>query len=156
MKVSLIFFLAFSLIQEIPVKPKDEFEIKLDYQFKNRPTQDLNSVHLDETRKEYERRTSTTPLPFLTLNIKMLKLSENEVKLRVTNNLTAHVVNKKVEEGTVVPLLLGFTDDVKDRVTANKYILTLMSPKKSETSKIEILVEEDGTFLVNGEKRGKF
>lgn len=156
MKLSLILLLAFSLSQEIPVKPKEEFEIKLDYQFRNRPAQDLNSVHLDETRKEHERRVSTAPLPFLTLNIRMLKLSEAEVKMRVTNNLTPRVALRKVEEGTVVPLQIGFTDDVKDRVTAHAYTLTLLSPKKLETSRIEIVIEEDGTFLVNGEKRGKF
>jgi hypothetical protein len=156
MKLFLVLLSAFLLSQEIPVKPRDEFEIKLDYQFKNRPAQDLNSVHLDETRKEHERRVSTAPLPFLTLNIRMLKLSEDEVKMRVTNNLTARVSVRKVEEGTVVPLQIGFTDDVKDRITAHLYTLTLMSPKKLETSKIEILIEEDGTFLVNGEKRGKF
>ncbi|HEY0653263.1 MAG TPA: hypothetical protein VGD65_09040 [Chryseosolibacter sp.] len=156
MKLALILLIAFSLVQEIPVKPKEEFEIKLDYQFKNRPAQDLNSVHLDETRKEHDRRVSTAPLPFLTLNIKMLKLSDEEVKLRVTNNLTPRVAVRKVEEGTIVPLQIGFTDDVKDRVTAHHYTLTLLSPKKTETSRIEILIEEDGTFLVNGEKRGKF
>lgn len=151
-----ILLLAFLFTQEIPVKPKDEFEVKLDYQFKNRPAQDLNSVHFDETKKEHERRVSSAPLPFLTLNIKMLKLSAEEVKMRVTNNLTPRVAVRKVEEGTVVPLQIGFTDDVKDRVTAHQYTLTLLSPKKTETSRIEILIEEDGTFLVNGEKRGKF
>ena len=156
MKLTIIFLFAFALLQEIPVKPKEEFEIKLDYQFKNRPAQDLNSVHLDETRAEHDRRVSTAPLPFLTLNIRMLKLSQDEVKMRVTNNLTPRVALRKVEEGTVVPLQIGFTDDVKDRVTAHAYTLTLLSSKKSETSKIEILIEEDCTFLVNGEKRGKF
>jgi hypothetical protein len=156
MKLILVLLLAFSMVQEIPVKPKDEFEIKLDYQFKNRPSPDANSVHLDETRKEHDRRVSTAPLPYLTLNVKMLKLSQDEVKMRVTNNLTPRVALRKVEEGTIVPLQIGFTDDVKDRVTAHQYTLTLLSPKKAESSKIEILIEEDGTFLVNGEKRGKF
>lgn len=156
MKLPLIILLALSLLQDVPIKPKDEFEIKLDYQFKNRPAQDPNSVHLNETRQEHDRRVSTTPLPFLTLNIKMLKLSEDEVKMRVANNLTPRVALRKVEEGTIVPLQIGFTDDVKDRVTAHLYTLTLLSPKKTESSKIEILIEEDGTFLVNGEKRGKF
>jgi hypothetical protein len=156
MKLALLSVVMFLFLQEVPVKPKDEFEIKLDYQFKNRPAADLNSVHLDETKQEHDRRVSTAPLPFLTLNIKMLKLSADEVKMRITNNLTARVAVRKVEEGTIVPLQIGFTDDVKDRVTAHQYTLTLLSPKKAETSRIEILIEEDGTFLVNGEKRGKF
>lgn len=156
MKVACILLLAFLFTQEIPVKPKDEFEIKLDYQFKNRPAQDHNAVHFDETKKEHDRRVSAAPLPFLILNIKMLKLSGEEVKLRVTNNLNPRIAVRKVQEGTVVPLQIGFTDDAKDRVAAHQYTLTLLSPKKTETSKIEIFIEEDGTFLVNGEKRGKF
>jgi hypothetical protein len=156
MKLTLSLLLVFVLAQDLPLKPKDEFEIKLDYQFKNRPGEDLNSVHLDETRKEHDRRVSSALLPFLTLNIKMLKLSQDEVKLRITNNLTNRTTVKKVQAGTIVPLEVGFTDDVKDRVTPHHYFLTLVSPKKTETSKIEILIEEDGTFFVNGEKRGKF
>jgi hypothetical protein len=145
------------LLQDIPVKPKDEFEIKLDYQFKNRPAQDVSStIHYDETKKEHDRRASTGVLPFLTLNVKMLKLSQDEVKLKITNNLTARTASRKVEAGTIVPIVVGFTDDAKDRVTAHQYTLILMSPKKEDVSKIEILIEEDGTFIVNGEKRGKF
>lgn len=156
MKLSLFLLVVFCWSQDLPHKPKDEFEIKLDYQFKNRPTQGLNSIHLDETKKEHDRRVSSAPLPFLTLNIKMLKLSQEEVKVKITNNLTARVSIKKVEAGTIIPLELGFTDDVKDRVTAHQYFLTLISAKKAEINKIEIMIEEDGTFLVNGEKRGKF
>ncbi len=156
MKLSVL-LLAALFLQDVPLKPKDEFEVKLDYQFKSRPPQSINTtVHLDETREEHDRRVSSTPLPFLTLNIKMLKLSEEEVRVRVTNNLTLRVAMRKVEAGTTIPLEIGFTDDAKDRVTAHHYFLTLLSPKKAELSKIEILIEEDGTFLVNGEKRGKF
>ena len=156
MKLALTLLVAFALIQDLPHKPKEEFEIKLDYQFKNRPTQDLSSVHLDETRKEHDRRVSSAPLPFLVLNIKMLKLSQDEVKVRITNNLTSRVATRKIEAGTIIPLEIGFTDDAKDRVTPHHYFLTTLSPKKTETNTIEIMIEEDGTFLVNGEKRGKF
>jgi hypothetical protein len=156
MKTILAILVAFAFSQEIPLKPKDEFEIKLDYKFKNRPTQDLSSVRLDETRKEHDRRVSSVPLPFLILNIRMLKLSQEEVKVRITNNLDNRMVTKKVEAGTIIPLQIGFTDDAKDRVTPHQYFLTLLSPKKDEVCKIEILIEEDGSFLVNGEKRGKF
>jgi hypothetical protein len=153
----LIFLLvSFWPSQDVPTKPKEDFEIKLDYQFKNRPPQDINSIHYDETRKEHERRVSTAPLPFLILNVKLLKLSEEEVKMKVTNNRTAKVAVRKVTPGTIVPIVVGFTDDAKDRISANEYVLTFLSPKKAALSKIIIHIEEDGTFLVNGEKRGKF
>jgi hypothetical protein len=156
MKYPTLLLISFFAMQELPLKPKEEFDVKLDYQFRNRPAQDINSVHYDETRKEHERRVSTAPLPYLTLNVRILKLSGEETKVKVTNNLTTRAFSRKVEEGTVFPLVVGFTDDVKDRVSAHNYVITFLSPKKTETSKIEILIEEDGTFLVNGEKRGKF
>lgn len=156
MKYCIFVLTSFLFLQEIPLKPKEEFEIKLDYQFKNRPSQDITSVHYDETKKEHERRTSAALLPFLTLNVKMLKLSDAEVKLKISNNLTARTATRKVESGTIIPIVVGFTDDAKDRVSAHHYTLTLMSPEKTDVSKIDILIEEDGTFFVNGEKRGKF
>lgn len=151
-----VVFLLIAFFQDIAYKPKEEFDIQLDYKFKQRPSPDISSsVNLNETKAEYERRTSTDLLPFLTLNVKMVKLS-NEVKVRVTNNMNSRIFNRKVAEGSVVPIELGFTADVKDRVNPHEYVLTFMSPEKSEVSRILIVVEEDGTFLVNGEKRGKF
>src|SRR4051812_47586754 len=156
MKSVVIGLIALFLFQDIPFKPNEEFEIKLNYQFKQRPIRDQNAIHLSESQKEYDRRTSSDMLPYLILNVKMLKLSEEEVKLRIINNLDQRVVTKKIETGIIMPIDLGFTSDVKDRVTAHEYTLTFLSPKKNETSKIIIHVDEDGSFLVNGEKRGKF
>lgn len=156
MDLAIISFILFSYLQDIPFKPKEEFEIKLNYQFKQRPQADANAVYLDETQREKERRNSTDMLPYLVLNVKMLKLSEEEVRIRLENNLDSRVVNKKVTEGMILPIDVGFTADVKDRTAAHEYKLTFLSPKKSGVSKVVIFVDEDGTFLVNGEKRGKF
>jgi hypothetical protein len=155
MRYLAVFFFAF-LFQELPYKPNEEFEIKLNYQFKQRPIRDQNAIHLSESQKEYDRRTSSDLLPYLILNVKMLKLSEEEVRLKIINNLDQRIISKKIETGTIVPLDLGFTADVKDRVNPHEYMLTFLSPKKQELSKIVIHVDEDGSFLVNGEKRGKF
>jgi hypothetical protein len=76
--------------------------------------------------------------------------------VRFDNNFNVRTASKKITEGVVLPIDIGFTADVIDRVSAHEYILTFLSPAKSETSKIVILIQEDGTFLVNGEKRGKF
>ena len=149
-----IFLIAIFTFQDIPFKPKDEFEIKLDYQFKQRPPADRTSVHFDETQKERDRRTSTAMLPYLTVKVNLLKLSE-ETRVRITNNIDRASINKKVADGTSLSIVFGFTDDAKDRVTAHEYVLTFLSPEKEEINRIIIHIEEDGTFLVNGEKRGK-
>jgi hypothetical protein len=156
--MKILAFLSFCLFlaQDLPYKPKEDFEIKLDYQFKQRPVADKNSVHLDETQKERDRRTSASMLPYLIIRINLLNLPEEEVKVRVTSNLHEIVFQKKISKGSSLPLDLGFTDDVKDRVTAHEYQLTFLSPAKKEMSRILLLIEEDGTFIVNGEKRGRF
>jgi hypothetical protein len=154
--LTILFCLAF-VVQEIPLKPKEEFEITLDYKFKQRSLDaNAKAVYMDETNKERDRRTSTALLPFLILNVKMLKLPQAEPKIKISNNHNPRVVTRKVSEGTIIPIEVGFTDDAKDRVSAHQYVLTFLTPEKSETNKIVIFIEEDGTFLVNGERRGKF
>lgn len=154
MKVIALWLSVF-LLQEVPYKPKEEFEIKLDYTFKQRPPADRTTVNLYETKGEYEKRTSNALLPYLVLNINLLKLN-NETRLRVVNNFDQRIFNKKIDQGDIIPLDLGFTDDIKDGVTANKFVMAFLSPEKRESSKIVILIENDGSFFVNGEKRGKF
>jgi hypothetical protein len=149
-------FLLFMLFfQDLPYKPKEEFDIKLDYKFKQRPSPERSVVNLNETRADYDRRTSSDVLPYLILQVRMVKLN-NETRLRITNNMSSRATNKKIEEGNIIPVDLGFTADVKDRVAPHEYKLTFLSPEKSETSRIIIMVDEDGSFIVNGEKRGRF
>lgn len=155
MKSLLLLSLFFLFQNQLPYKPKEEFEVKLDYQFKQRPSGDNSSIHLDETRKDFERRTSSATLPYLILNIKMLSAAQGK-KVRITSNLTSNVGTKKIQDGTIIPLDLGFTDDVKDRVTAHEYTLTFVSAERKDLNRIIILVEENGNFMVNGETRGRF
>ena len=124
--MKLALFIGFALLtfqQTLPFKPKEEFEIKLQYEFKQKPVVDngANSVHLDETVKERERRTSTSMLPFVAINLRLIKLNPEEVKLRIVDNKTRVVYNKKVKQDQIVNFVLGFTDDMKDRVTAHEY-----------------------------------
>lgn len=156
MNFATLWLLFLPFLQDIPLKPKEEFEIKLNYQFKQRPHADVNAVYLEETQREKDRRTSSDVLPYLVLNVKMVKLSEQEVRVRVENNKDTRNSSKKITEGMILPIDVGFTADVKDRVAPHEYTLTFLSPQKSGVSKVVIFVDEDGTFLVNGEKRGKF
>jgi hypothetical protein len=152
----LLIILSVFVLQDIPFKAKEDFDIKLDYTFKQRPVSDRTSVHFDESQKERDRRTSPAVLPYLILKVNLLKLPEEEVKVRIANNLNGALTNKKVQIGSTLSLDMGFTDDMKDRVSPHEYIITFVSPEKKELSRISIFIAEDGTFMVNGEKRGKF
>lgn len=148
------FTLSVFFLQEIPFKPKEEFEIKLNYQFRQWPQADVNTVNLADSR--YQRSQHSGVLPYLILNIKLLKLSEEKMRVRITRNIDDRPVNKKVNVNAVIELDMGFTDDMKDRVKAYEYTLSFLTADKIAVSKIFISIDEDGSFLVNGEKRGRF
>ena len=142
--------LTFLFQDDAPYKSNDEFELKLDLQFKQRPK--------SETKVEFDRRTLPTGgmnAPYLYLSLKVLKVTPEEVRIKVLKNNTQTLLARKFDPNVVLKLDLGFTDDIKDRVTAHQYLITFLSKEKSALSRIEIFFETDGTYLVNGEKRGK-
>jgi len=134
---------------EIPYKPNDEFEVKLDYQLKQKPISDRFSIDYYDTKEG-------GMLPYLILNIRPLKLSEHEVKAKIIDNKERVIFNRKTTVNDVLKIDIGYTDDAKDRVTSYKFNIIFLSSDKKEVSRIYILIEEDGTFLVNEEVRGKF
>src|SRR5687767_13197272 len=96
--------------QEVPLKPKEEFDLKLQYEFKQRDQLASNSVKFDETVGEHNRRTNTSLLPYVGIKLKLLKYIPEEVKVKVTDNLEHLVLNKKIKQDDVIFINLGFTD----------------------------------------------
>jgi hypothetical protein len=138
------------LHDQTPFKPKEEFELKLDLQFKQRPRPDVNTVELEKRPAP-----SSMLAPYLYINLKVLKAIPEEVRIKVTKNNDDILLSRKFDPNLIVKLDLGFTDDVKDRVSAHQYVIMFHSKDKKPLSKIEIFFEKDGTYLVNGEKRGR-
>lgn len=142
---------------EIPFKPKDEFEVLIDYQFKQRPTTDPYTVTFSESKQDHIKRQYGDGIrPYLILTIKLVKLSDQEVKVRALNNDRKIILNKKVNAGDLLKIDMGFTDDIKDGIGPYEVNVIFYSRDKLETSRINMLVEENGNFLVNGDIRGKF
>jgi hypothetical protein len=157
MKLLLFFWSLICLYQEdVPLKPFDEFELKLNFSFKKRPQVDKYTMNFEESKQEFERRNTSGDLPFLTIDLKFLKLSDEEVRVRVVNSESKLIYTKKANLDNHVEFDLGFTDDLKDHVSAHEFNIYLLTGKRKETSRIHLFVTEDGTFLVNNEKRGKF
>lgn len=148
-------FMLFLAQEEVGFKPSEEFEIKFNFEFKERPRSDPNRVDLDLTRKEHDRNQGSGPLPYLFLNLKVLKQGTDEVRVRILENGKKAVLNKKFDMNTILKLDLGFTDDIKDRIGPYEYQILFMSEKKHPISRIVIFFDENGTYLVNGEVRGK-
>ena len=131
------------------------FEVKFNFEFKERPRGNPNKVLLDATDQQMERHRGSGPLPYLFLNLRVLKQNPDETRIRVFENGRRSIQAKKFDTNTVLKLDMGFTDDIKDRVGAYEYEIILLSEDKTSTSRITIYFEEDGTYLVNGEIRGK-
>lgn len=143
--------------QDVHYKPSDEFVIELDFKFKQRLGVDHTIVDFTETREEQTKKQSLgAPLPYLVLKCKILKLQTNEVRVRAISNTGHMLFSRKAQTGLEFKLDIGFTDDMKDRVTAHEVIIYFLSSSKEDMSRIRLNVMEDGTFTVNDEIRGKF
>lgn len=142
----------------LPYKPSEEFEVKLDFELKAKPGPDHQKVNLDPTVSEYNRikAQGPAPLPYVTVNIHLQKLPANERRVKVYTNGGKLVLSKKVTEGQVLPLELGFTDDMKDRVSPHEYTAIFYNAEKDAVNRVVIFIDKTGDYLVNNEKRGRF
>ena len=153
-----LYLLSIVLQTEIPHKPKEEYKVELEYQFKQRPsTGNSNRVDFElESEKTNKKKYEEGSLPYLIVNFKVIKLSDQEIRIRVIKNTGQTILNKKVEAGSSYKLDLGFTDDMKDRVMAHEFKVYFLNDKRKEVSVVTLFIGEDGTFLINDEVRGKF
>ncbi len=147
-----IAIVGFVLFQDVvPFKPGDEFEVTLDYHFRPRPLSDRNTVDLS-------RRTDrgSGVLPYLKLHIAVKQAPANKGRVAITDNLNPRPLFKRIAPGSILELDLGFTADMIDRVRPYEYTLTFVDAERTPIDRIVILVDQDGSFFVNGEKRGRF
>ena len=158
MPLAVLAFLLYSFLQsEIPYKPSEEFHLVIDYKFKQRTMGTSATLDFGETVGEHEKKMrGSGPLPYLIIELKILKLAEGEVKVKAVTGNGKIVFNRKAEVGVIHKLDLGFTDDVKDRVTPYEFNIYFLSSSKKILSRIHLFVEEEGVVLVNNEQRGKF
>lgn len=150
--LSILLFVALAWQEVVPYKPSDEFEVTIDYKFQDRPP--IESKDYQVSNDEKNRKSG--PLPYLKLQLTFLKLSSDEIKVKIVNSNGRMVYNRKATEGTIITLDVGFTDDVKDRVAPHEFTALLYSDARKFTSRIHFMIMEDGTFMINDEKKGKF
>jgi hypothetical protein len=147
MKIPLFFIVIFSVFLEIPFKPKEEFELLLDFQFKTRPQ--VETVNLTAHGNTH------TPLPFLSVKLNVLTIRDDEFRIRVEDPSKKVIATKMLSKGNSIKFDLGYTDDLKDQTTSQRYTIHFLGKDKILKRKIEIQFDQDGMFYVNGEKRGK-
>lgn len=150
-----LFSLVLFFQSDPPFKAKEDFEIKFDLSFKQRSQLDSKMVNLNETEGEKQRRTNTTPLPYLKLHIRIISVSPDEVKVKVIKDDASTVLNKKIVNGMEFDLEIGYRDDIVDMISGNKHVIQFLSTDKKVMSIILIEFDDEGNYSVNGEKRGK-
>jgi len=152
MSVILLWLLGATLShqKEVPFKASEKFELVTKYDFRIRPER------RDEVDWGTRKRAATSPRPYLEITLKVLSLDSAESRIRVSSNFNTGLINRRVDAGDSFVIDLGFTDDMKDRTSAHRYLVEFLTEnKKSTISCIVIQIEEDGRFMVNGEQRGK-
>lgn len=156
MVILYLFLSVFQGQQTIPTKPGEEFDLRIQYELRQRPIPSANEVQRGETVAEHDKRFNTSPLPFLILNLNLITLNPQEVRIKAVRGNRESFLNKKVKEGDQIRIEIGFVDDLKDRTIDFEYEILFLNEKKDPQSRIHLFVEEDGTFKINGEVRGKF
>lgn len=152
-KITLVFVLMGFIVtaqDSLRYKPSDEFEAKIDLSFKKREGDGSNTFTFSESTK---KRTMDTPIAFLVIQFKVLKLND-EVKMKILKESGSRTT--KIKVGSVEKIEMGFMEDIKSNGQPAHIILRFLNDQKVETCQVILMIEEDGTFLVNGQKRGKF
>jgi hypothetical protein len=137
---------------EIPFKSNDQFEARIDLVFKKRESADVNTYQFSDGTQN--KKTMDTPIAFLSIDFTALQ-ADDEVKMKVVYNNNKEK-SYKVAIGKVMKLELGYVEDIKSKGEATEVVLLFLNDKKQVNSKVILKINEDGTFLVNNEKRGKF
>jgi hypothetical protein len=142
---------------EIPYRAKDDYVVKIKPDFRQRPNTDKTTVNWEAHNPNgRDDRAKTGQLPYLVVKIEILNPKAEELRIKCQDNRGTNVFNKKIGKTLVYEIDMGFIDDIKDRITANTYTVYALTGNREALNRIELAIAEDGTFLVNGEKRGKF
>lgn len=146
-------FLYLLSLQDVPYKPSEEFELKLNFTFRPKPTSAGHTVTFNET--EQRAKPDVGLLPFLSLELVLVESPDEEERVKLLANKSQVMLNRKLPIRERVNIELGFTDDIKDRVRPHRYSFLFLNREKQTSSRIEVYFEEDGSYFVNGQKRGK-
>ncbi|MCA6381538.1 MAG: hypothetical protein IM574_02145 [Cytophagales bacterium] len=136
---------------DVPFMLADQFESKIDLAFKKRESSDAGTYTFSDGSQP--KKTTDTPIAFLSINFTLLR-AEGEVKVNVVNGRSERV--SKVKVGSPMKLEVGFIEDVKNNGEGVEINLIFLNDLKKPIRKVTFKIAEDGSYFVNGEKRGKF
>ncbi len=153
-----LFFYYYSLWQIIvPFKAENEFKLELEYKFKQRLSSNTTRIDFEQTDDEKQKKKyGVGSLPYLVIIFRILKLNNGEARLKIVSGDGHTMLSKKAAVDVLYKIDLGYTDDMKDRVTPHEFHIYMLSKDRVEISAVKLFILEDGTFLINDKVRGKF
>lgn len=137
--------------EDIPFLPADQFKSKIDLIFKKRESSDPSTYTFSDGSQP--KKTIDTPIAFLAINFTLLR-ADGEVKVNVINGRSERA--NRVKVGTPVKIAVGFIEDVKNNGEDVEINLIFSNDLKKPIRKVTFKIGQDGSYFVNGEKRGKF
>ncbi|MEM7107075.1 MAG: hypothetical protein AAF519_02530 [Bacteroidota bacterium] len=136
---------------KVPYEPKENFGFELDYTFKTRSAPSIDKVSFVESNAPR----GSQVLPYLKIKFDFSDFEIRYYRLKVYNNVGIVIKNRKIKRPVSYTLDMGFSDDLKDRVTSHKYSIYFYEKSKQPISKIDIEVAENGDLFLNGEFHGR-
>jgi len=158
LKMNVVFMAFWSLTSlvlfaqdDVPFMPADQFESKIEMAFKKRVSGDPNTYTFSDGTQP--KKTTDKPIAFLVINFELLRAA-GEVKVKVINGQSERV--SRINAGTTMKLEIGFIEDVTNGSEGVERVLLFLNDEKKPIRKVVFKIAEDGSYFVNGEKRGKF
>src|SRR5882724_4455280 len=130
-----IFFAQGKVAQdEIPFKPAEEFQAKVDLKFKYKPSgYDPNSYSNSGERLDKLKNEMTS---FLEVDIVQLKVKDEEVRILAIDSRGKNLFKKKTSPIPDLHFVMGFVADLKKQEVANEIVVYFLSAEKKKLSKI--------------------
>ena len=165
----IIYFFLFNLPgipqDSIPFKAAEEFEFELKLEFRPKPNLEEepdvghimykmksdNASVIEANKQTYD----PTTLPYASLVIKPVKLSSDEERVRVVDNLDNRLYNRKATLEDLIEFEMGFIDDLKDHISPYQFEVIFFT-KRTEVTRIVVYSDKDGNLIINDEIRDKF
>lgn len=142
--------LIFDNTQDIPYRDKDTYKLSLKMEFKLETPADVNQLELSK-----KKRYSNEPKLFLNTSLEILTLLEYDHRVRIIDNNDRVLISKRLKSPNTFLFKLGYAHYMKDKQSANMFVIDFLNKEKKVMSQIVIEIKEDGDFLVNNERFGK-
>lgn len=155
MLFALVLQLASVLQDSIPYKPNEEFAVKFVFSFNKRGEANRDDLVLSQVASSTYDRPDNSPLPYVQVNLQLLKKPDTEVKLKVIRDHDTQLIKKKITPDMTMIVFSGFVDDIKDQISGYNHTIYFLDKEGKSLSKIVIEFDQEGFYSINGQKKGK-